>query len=278
MKSLLKKLISRAVENDRFWAVFEATILMATHYAELKRRNAKEHSIVDPAIQVLFPDLRVAHGPFQGMKYPRAQSVNSTLFPKLIGSYERELQPILEKICNNNYTEIVDIGCAEGYYAVGLAMRIPSAKVFAYDIDQKARALCEEMADLNHVRQRIMTGNFCDVDTLRSIPFSGRGFIISDCEGYEKSLFTTEIVPFLAHHDLLIEIHDLVDIEISSLIRERFKQTHVITAVQSIDDIAKAHTYNYEELRGYDLAARKILLAEDRAVLQEWFYMTPRMD
>jgi hypothetical protein len=278
MKSLLKRVISRAVENDHFWAVLEATFLRVTSYAELKRRSAKVHSIVDPAIQDLFPDLKVAHGPFQGMKYPQAQSVNSTLFPKLIGSYERELQPILEKICNSNYTEIVDIGCAEGYYAVGLAMRIPSAKVFAYDIDQNAKALCEEMAELNQVRQRIVTGTFCDADTLKSIPFSGRGLIISDCEGYEKSLFTTEIIPFLAHHDLLIEIHDLVDIEISSLIGQRFKNTHVITAVSSIDDITKAHTYSYEELREYDLSTRKILLAEDRAAIQEWFYMTPRMD
>jgi Methyltransferase small domain len=278
MKSLLKRLVSRVVENDYFWGVLNATILRAASYAELKRRSAKEHSIIDPAIQSLFPELKVAHGPFQGMKYPEAQSANSTLFPKLIGSYESELQPILEKICNTNYTEIVDIGCAEGYYAVGLAMRIPSAKVFAFDIDQSAKALCERMAELNHVRQRIMMGNYCDVDTLRSIPFSGRGLIVSDCEGYEKSLFTTEIIPFLAHHDLLIEIHDLVDIEISSLIRERFNNTHVITAIQSVDDIKKTHTYNYEELCGYDLAARKILLAEDRAVIQEWFYMTPRTD
>ena len=278
MKSLLKRLVTRAVENNYFWGVLDATILRAASYAELKRRSAKEHSIIDPAIRTLFPELRVAHGPFQGMKYPEAQSSNSTLFPKLIGSYEKELHPILEKICKTNYAEIVDIGCAEGYYAVGLAMRIPSAKIFAFDIDKSAKALCERMAELNHVRQRVVTGAFCDVEILKSLPFTGRGLIISDCEGYEKSLFTAEIIPFLAHHDLLIEIHDLVDIEISSLIRERFKNTHAITTLQSVDDIAKAHTYVYDELREYDLAARKILLAEDRATIMEWFYMTPRTD
>jgi hypothetical protein len=155
-------------------------------------------------------------------------------------------------------------------------MQIPSAKIFAYDIDQNAKAMCEQMAELNGVRQRILTGNFCDTETLKSFRFSGKGLIISDCEGYEKNLFTLESVPFLANHDVLIETHDLIDIEISSLIRERFKNTHVITAVQSIDDITKALTYSYEVLREYNLSSRKILLAEDRAAIQEWLFMTPR--
>lgn len=275
MKSLLKKFASRVIKNDRFWTLFDATLLKVTRYAESKRRNIKYHSVIDPAIQTLFPDLIVAHGPFQGMKYPKAQSIDN-LFSKLIGSYERELDSILEKICKTNYTEIVDIGCAEGYYAVGLTMRIPSATMFAYDIDEKAKALCVEMAKLNHVVQRIVMGTFCDANTLTSIPFKERGLIISDCEGYERNLFTTEIIPFLAHHDLLIEIHDLIDIEISSLIRKRFENTHHITSIQSIDDITKAHTYFYKELSGYDLASRKILLAEDRSAIQEWFFLTPK--
>jgi len=276
MKSFFKRLLSRAVQHDYVWTVLDATILKASHYAELKRRSGKEHLLVSAAIEMLFPNLRVAHGPFQGMRYPHAESANSPLFPKLLGSYEKELEQILETICNGGYTEIVDIGCAEGYYAVGLAMRIPSATVYAFDTDERAKAMCEELAELNHVRERLVIRSFCDVEALKSIPFSGRGLILSDCEGYEKRLFTPEAAPFLRRHDLLIEIHDLADIEISSGVREIFKDTHTITAIQSIDDITKAHTYSYEELRGYDLASRKILLAEERAAIQEWFYMTPR--
>ncbi len=155
-------------------------------------------------------------------------------------------------------------------------MRIPTAKVFAYDINQNAKKYCEEMAELNHVREQIVTGAFCDAETLKSIPFTGKALIISDCEGYEKSLFIQEILHLLARHDLLIEIHDNVDSEISSSIRNRFKNTHLISTIQSIDDIAKAHTYSYEGLREYDLSTRKILLAEERTAIQEWFFMPPR--
>ena len=281
MKFLIKKLVSRAVACDYLWRMLKATILKITRYAE-RERLRYEFSMQGPeikkAIGAICPDLTVRHGPFQGMKYPRPESMGSSLFPKLLGSYEKEIQPIWEIICGNAYAEIVDIGCAEGYYAVGLALRIPGAKVFAYDTDQDAIQLCRNMAELNKVGRRVVTGGFCDGEILKSHLLSGKALIISDCEGYEKDLFSKEIVQRLAHHDVLVELHDFIDIEISSLIRRRFEDTHVIRAIQSVDDITKAHSYCYEELQDYTLSMRKLLLAECRPAIMEWFYMTPRID
>lgn len=274
MKALIKKIVFHAVKNNAIWAVLNATIIGFARYAKWARQ-APIFDIQD-VLRSISPDLTVKHGPFKGMIYPERTAVGSTLAPKLLGSYERELHPVLEKICSNEYSEIVDIGCAEGYYAVGLAKRIQKAKVFAYDTDNKAIYLCEQMAEINNVAERLVTGAFCDARTLRSIPFTRKGLIISDCEGYEKYLFTEEIVPFLAHHDLLIEVHDSIDIEISSILRQRFQNTHLITLIRSIDDIDKAQLYCYEELRGYDLATRRILLAERRSSITKWFYMMPR--
>lgn len=281
MKSLIKKVISHAVRNDSIWAILNTTIIRIAEYAKLERTKIKiahREPMIDTqdALMTISPDLTVKHGPFKGMIYPERKAVGSSLVPKLLGSYEREIHPVLEKICSNEYSEIVNIGCAEGYYAVGLAMQIQAATVFAYDTNNEAIYLCKQMARINNVAERLVTGSFCDANTLRSIPFTRKALIISDCEGYEKDLFTEEIVAFLAHHDLLIEVHDFIDIEISSMIRQRFQNTHFITAIQSIDDITKAHSYCYEELRGYDLATRRMLLAEYRPSIMEWFYMTPR--
>jgi SAM-dependent methyltransferase len=210
------------------------------------------------------------------MKYPESNSVGSGLYPKLLGSYEREIEAVLERICSTEYTEIVDIGCAEGYYTVGLAMRIKTAKVFAYDINEEAIRLCTKMARINNVSDRLVTGSFCDLDILKSIPLTKKALIISDCEGYEKELFTKESATILAPHDLLIEVHDLIDIEISSYIRKNFEATHEIEVYQSIDDINKARQYDYEELKGFDLSARKLILAEKRKATMEWFYLRSR--
>jgi len=279
---MLKRLVSLAAANDRAWAILDATILTVARYAESERRRKTQppdrQAVIDEATRTVFPELTIRYGPFSGMRYPEAKSSGSSLFPKLIGSYEKEIEPILEKICNTQYTDIVNIGCGEGYYAIGLALRLPSARVFAYDTDPEAILRCMRMAALNGVDGRLTTGSLCNTEALASLSSSGKLLIVSDCEGYEKELLSDDLVPLLAHHDLLVEVHDFVDIEISDVIRQRFERSHVVEAIQSLDDIKKAKSYSYDELRGYDLATRRILLGEYRPAIMEWFYMRPRAD
>ena len=63
----------------------------------------------------------------------------SSCVPKLIGSYEEEVHLIIEEIIRRRYSIVVNIGCAEGYYAVGFALRIPDAIVYAFDIETTAQ-------------------------------------------------------------------------------------------------------------------------------------------
>ncbi|MFO0951397.1 MAG: class I SAM-dependent methyltransferase [Isosphaeraceae bacterium] len=210
------------------------------------------------------------------MRYPEPASVGSLFLPKLLGTYERELQPLVEALCGRQYSEVVDVGCAEGYYAVGMALRIPTAKVFAFDINAEALRLCESMARLNGVSDRLVAGSFCDPAALKSLPLTRRALIICDCEGYETTLLCDDVVPLLVNHDLLIEVHDCIDPAISSILRQRFSNTHRVMAVQSVGDETMALTYGYEEILGYDLETRKMILAEGRWGVMEWFYLTPR--
>lgn len=229
---------------------------------------------MEAVLRSLSPQSTVLSGPFKGMHYPTLQSVGSTLPPKILGCYEQELHETLETICQNQYTEIVDVGCAEGYYAVGLAMRLPKAHIYAFDTNQKAITLCREMAALNGVGDRVETGAFCDANTLRNLKLSKRALIISDCEGYERELFDDSVVRTLRNHDVLVEVHDFIDIEISTTLKQRFKETHSIQSIFSIDDIVKAHTCDDEQLKEFSLKDRFKLLAEHRPGTMEWLYMT----
>src|SRR3989344_7241810 len=49
----------------------------------------------------------VASGPFEGMKYVK-DSVGSRLLPKLLGTYELELHPTIEKVCRESFDTIID--------------------------------------------------------------------------------------------------------------------------------------------------------------------------
>ena len=179
VKELAKRGLFRAVKNDTIWALLKRTVLPFSRYAEHARHTTwpvpNWDRVMQEAIKATFPDLVVRHGVFKGMRYPEARSSGSALYPKLLGSYERELEPILETICQRPYGQVVDVGCAEGYYAVGLAMRMPSARVYAYDTNAEAIRLCRQLAQANNVENRVITGAFCDRETLRSIPFTGRG-------------------------------------------------------------------------------------------------------
>jgi SAM-dependent methyltransferase len=260
--------------------LLDATVLKLARFVAQARQQAEidaERGILLTAIALVSPDRRVKHGVFRGMICPPHPANSNLFFPPLLGCYEQELQPTLAEICQQPYSEIVDIGCAEGYYAVGLARRIPSAKtIFAYDNNEEAIALCREAATLNGVGDRVVTGAFCDAETLINLPLGSRALIFCDCEGYEKALFTPAVAQRLAKHDVLVEIHDGVDLYISSQIRGLFEATHDIVSIPVMTDIQRANSYDYPELAGYDLATKKILVAEHRANSTEWLYIKAR--
>ncbi|MDP9047326.1 MAG: 50S ribosomal protein L11 methyltransferase [Bacteroidota bacterium] len=210
------------------------------------------------------------------MKYPALTSIGSALYPKLLGSYERELHGVIKAFLKKKYTEILDIGCAEGYYAIGLSLKFNDTKVFAYDTDETARKLCLQMAKLNGTEDKLFVKETCTAEELKSFKFSGPALVICDCEGYESSLFTTASVKNLTNCDLLIETHDFIDLNISQNLVSLFNETHNIQIVKSIDDIEKAKTYGYKETDSLSLNEKMILFRECRPSIMEWLVCTPK--
>ncbi len=233
-------------------------------------------SLSPEEIHGLFADGTVRHGPFAGLKYPELTSIGSALYPKLLGSYESELHPWIREVCDGGYSEIIDVGCAEGYYAVGLARRIPQAMVYAYDIYDGAQQLCAACAAANHVADRLSVRGAFTADELPGIPIRQRGLIFCDCEGAETQIFTEQTRPRFANWDLLIETHDFLDITISTRMAALFEETHELRTLTSIDDIQKAKTYDFPELAPFDLATRRAILAEWRPTIMEWLFLTSR--
>lgn len=281
MKAIFKTVVERTATNQLFWLGYQNCERLSNYFGRLYRyaklARQRRGAEVDARALELFPDLSVANGFFRTLRYPSAQSVDSTLSPKLLGSYESELHPVFEDILKNDYTSIVDIGCAEGYYAVGLALRFPHAEVYAFDIDPMAKRLCAGMAKVNGVSDRVHVADFCNEQALRSIPLGDRALIISDCEGFETALFTQQVAEFMRKHDVIIETHDFIDIECTAKMRLAFSQTHNIRSIKSIDDIHKAQTYQYPELDGHSTREKFQIVREGRPAIMEWLVMTSNL-
>jgi len=280
MKVLLKNLVGRTAKNDGAWWLYKMCGRASGHlgkiygHARFERELWERDQQTTKIARELFPTLTVATGPFQGMRYPNLRSVGSTLLPKLLGSYESEIHPAFETLLSTQYNTVIDIGCAEGYYAVGLGVRLKDAEVYAFDTDPRAREACREMATLNGIGDRVHISGFCDKATLVSLPLGERALIITDCEGYEKELFDTETAAALDKHDLIVEAHDFIDIGISQYIRDTFSKTHCIRSIKSTDDIQKAYTYQYVQLKGFNLDERRLIMGERRPAIMEWLVMT----
>ncbi len=282
IKDSIKTFIGRTANHPIAWPIYKACGWLSTRFgriyghARFARENTEQDELLTRTIAELFPDLTVANGLFKGLRYPASRSFGSAFLPKLLGSYESELHPYLKEMLSNNYTAIVDIGCAEGYYAVGLGRRLGSVQVYAFDTDLRARQACAAMATFNGVGDRIHIGGFCDEKILKTIPLGSKALVISDCEGYEDALFNADLAQILARHDVIVETHDFINIDISSNVRSVFAKTHHVQSVKSVDDIGRALTYKYAELEKYSTNERRLILSERRPATMEWLIMTPK--
>ncbi|HVT80741.1 MAG TPA: hypothetical protein VHM90_08785, partial [Phycisphaerae bacterium] len=169
-------------------------------------------------------------GPFAGMHY-LSESTGSVFFPKLLGTYELEIRESVEWIVHWSPDLIINVGCAEGYYAVGLAMRCAPCRSVAFDIDSRARRLVSQLARLNHVENRMEVRRKCTCDELEPLCASAdRPCVVCDCEGFEKFLLDPAHAPSLSKAVILVEVHDCFQPGLSPLLRERFQRSHVIAA------------------------------------------------
>src|SRR5262245_19639546 len=153
------------------------------------RRFAKYRSVLIQNTVIQACGARVQSGPIAGLDF-LPSSAEGCHVPKLLGCYERELHGLVESAIATGYDDIVSVGSAEGYYAVGLARRCPTARHFAYDANPIAQQSCAALADRNGVADRVtVRGTFTPAEFAA---FRGRrAWFVIDIEGGELSLLET---------------------------------------------------------------------------------------
>ena len=222
---------------------------LTTQYADLARQRAGALS-AEPTIEELNELLRllgrwrsrilantylvregarVRGGPFAGMEYV-SEATEGALVPRLLGTYESELHPYLSAFAAEGVETVIDVGCAEGYYAVGLARLMPAATIHAFDIDEAARAACATLAAKNGVAERVRIGGAFAPDGFEA--FAGqRVLVMVDAEGAELDILQPDLSPALAGMQLIVETHDVYRKGALQELVRRFTPTHQITLV-----------------------------------------------
>tara|TARA_B110000093_G_scaffold121568_1_gene130300 strand:- start:429 stop:1268 length:840 start_codon:yes stop_codon:yes gene_type:complete len=220
---------------------------------------------------ILKKDLIVRSGPFKGLQYVDFVSFTSTILPKLLGTYESEIYQDLELLINNNnYDEILNIGSADGYYAIGLAQRCPDAVVYCFDVNPLSLKFVRGMATLNNAKNVAIKGLFTDEhfqDYLK-----GKSLVVCDVDGYEDELFNKKVLPLLKNSDIIIETHDYVVENTTQMLVDRLAETHDVKVVpykqNKLDELP-------DIFNNQAMVLRKVACSE-RIVDNKWIVATPK--
>jgi SAM-dependent methyltransferase len=268
-KSVIKRLITELPLVQRvLFGLYFKTKLFFRYYS---RDFDIVHELFEQraAAKRISPESRVLSGPFKGMVYPDLISAGSALLPKIIGSYESELHTIISsELLSSRYNTLLNIGCGEGYYAVGLALYPQYTKVFAVDTHLVTLRLCRYMASTNKVQRKISFYNTIEA-CLQNEHFSDRTVVICDCEGCEVEMLDPTKVPAYAKMDILVECHDFLDPSITKTLSERFSPTHHIKKIAH----QSKKRYTPPELRTLKAQINPEMLLEHRPEKMSWLWM-----
>jgi len=181
----------------------------------------------------------VQSGPFKGMKLDCGTAWrDGNACTKLVGSYEFELHAAVEKAISRAPNFIINVGCAEGYYAIGLGHRLPYAVVHAMDMDDKALDQCAKNGMNNGIiGMTLVHGKVGPEDLSRG---GDNRLYVVDIEGYELAVLDPQRCPELLISDIIVECHDFFYVGenesptsiISDSLTERFRETHEIERIE----------------------------------------------
>lgn len=279
---VMKSIILRTLASDPIWPTVlrSGKLASSTGIGErvfqriLYERITGQRMWLESFIGENLPDLTVSGGPFAGMIYPKLESAGSMLAPKLLGTYESEIASLFQDQALAKYETIVDVGCAEGYYAIGAARSNPTCQVYAYDISDQAQQLCRGLAAANGVTERVQVQGYCSAHELTRHR-DERALIVSDCEGFEMELFDETLIQTLAHSDFMIEVHPHLGADLKTL-TERFGDTHDCDTIGCVMDLDRMRDYRHPAVDALPNDRKIVLFGECRSRKNCWLIARSR--
>lgn len=216
----------------------------------------------------------VQTGPFKGMTIvPKASWGDGDTGAKWLGVYEDELHEFVEDAIQRGPDCVINIGCAEGYYVVGLCSRLPGVKGIAIDISEAAIIVTSENAQANHINTIEAVQRQVDPTWMQlTCAEYNKPLLVVDCEGAELELLDPVKAPALARASIIVECHDCVIPGITTTLSERFASTHNITVTeQKFKD-----PYQFDFLKSLSDCDKWALVHEGRPSSMSWLYMVPK--
>lgn len=230
-------------------------------------------------IDELLRDGQFKSGIFKGMYYVK-ESICGSIVPKYLGLYEIELVPIFKRLFQLPIGTIIDVGAAEGYYAVGLALRFPSSPVIAFEATEEGRELLQQVIARNGVTDQVRMRGLCDAAMLKaetdSLDPSGQHLLVMDVEGAEENLLRLHAPEDLRNVHIVIELHDWVDAGMAERLQDKFAPTHTAAIIDARRRKFADMTLPRLFLRRLYLSPSLLSFSHERRLPMRWVSFQPK--
>lgn len=216
----------------------------------------------------------VIDGPFEGLTFSD-ETCRHDIFigAKLLGYYEREIQDLLASWQDKSIDAIINIGSSSGYFAVGSTKLLNPKHIWAVDIQETELKICQENFALNDLDKGVEYCLSMNGDELAELTKSHtNALVISDCEGFEKELFTADTISAFGNAHLIIECHDFAAPGITDQLTQLFSESHDLIL---INEGARDPNTSLV-LQSLPSNDRWLVLSEDRPETMHWLIATPK--
>lgn len=219
----------------------------------------------------------VKYGPFKGLSFSGLSWWGSTdRAGMLLGIYEQEVLSTLESIPPQYRKSFIDLGAADGYYAIGVLVSNLFETSYCFEISDKGRGAIETNAALNGVEGRVHVYGIAEKDFHRKVPDSAlcNSVLLVDIEGAEFEVLSAETFKRFSNSIIIIELHDHFFPDGQQRL-ERLRGA--IGDAFHIEELTttKRDLSVFPELREYGDTDRWLICSEGRRALPHWYVLRP---
>lgn len=257
------------LERQKFYSDFDLKKFRNETVSERKERISLE----------LYENFNgiVKYGPFAGLKLTKNPWWGkSDLGSMCLGLYEQELLNLLYSNKFNGRKTLIDIGAADGYYAIGLLKSKRVEKAICYELSKIGQDTILSNWKLNGEPGEIeINGDVFDNFTQKNLSLDFSDCItIVDIEGAEFLFLNNDILEFMKNSYIIIEIHNWVPDFISkyeTFLLHAFKYFNI-----EILERTERKTFQFEELRSFTDDNRLLVTSEARPCAMRFLILNPK--
>ncbi|MCZ8277271.1 MAG: hypothetical protein O9313_02925 [Acetobacteraceae bacterium] len=219
----------------------------------------------------------VRYGPFTGLKLDREAWWGCLdLGSQCLGLYELEILSFLAQVKFGQFATFIDIGAADGYYAIGMLKTQKIRKAICFEQSELGRETIAKNWRRNDSKGILEIFAEANPETICALPradLSG-ALVMVDIEGAEFDVLVEKTLSVLKSCTIVIEIHNWID-DFSTRYSAFLQEASKYFEIEIFKPIERP-TSSIKELADFTDDNRLLLVSERRPCLMRFIKLVPR--